>query len=190
MLGIIEVDLSKGSQNKDLIWEMDTFKQRRSAHEFVMHFENKLCVFSGSVEQIYTNYSIFFPPEEHRRMVILPNPSAHFDICQGVPEEAVKPTGLFIVPNAKRELMLRIPLKGQAAAFRDLPLQVGMQLVNARRPTHLPLLPVLVKGDLRELDARTPCLHLHALSLSNLKKLSAMEVGAMRRVILSRLTGL
>lgn len=186
MLGIVEVDLPKYGQNADLVWELEAIQQRRRAHEFVMHFENKLCVFSGSVEQVYTNYSIFFPPEEHRRMVILPNPNAHFDTCQGVTEEAVKPTGLFIVPNDNRELMLRIPLKG-GHAFRDIPLHAGIKLVNSRRPTHLPLLPVLMKGDLRELDARTPCLHLHALSLSQLKKLSIMEINSMRQAILKRL---
>lgn len=190
MLGIVDIDFSKKSDNKDLVWELDTFKQRRQAHEFVMHFENKLCVFSASVEQIYTNYSIFFPPEENRRLVILPNPHAHHDICQGVPEPAVKATGLYIVPNPKRELMLRIPLKTQDNPWRDIPLQVGIKLVNSRRPAHLPLLPVLVKGDLRELDARTPCLHLHSLSLSNLTKLSTLEVNAIRRIILERLKGL
>jgi hypothetical protein len=189
MLGIQEIEL-KQPENKDLVWELDGFTQRRQAHEFVMHFENRLCVFSPTVEQVYTNYSIFFPPEENKRLVILPNPGAHHDIFQGVPEIAVKPTGLFIVPNAKRELMLRIPLKTQDKPFRDIPLQAGLKLVNTRRPQHLPLLPVLVKGDLRELDSRMPVLHLHALSLSGLSKLSSLEINAIRRVVLDRIRGL
>ena len=111
MHGFQEIDFSRRTQNKDLIWDLDAFAQRRTAHEFVMHFENKICVFSPSVEQIYSNYSITFPAEENKRLIILPNPSAHHDIFQAIPEGAVKPTGLYIVPNKQSELNLRIPLK-------------------------------------------------------------------------------
>lgn len=188
--GIQEIDLSGNKENKDLIWDMESFSQRRAAHEFVMHFENKICVFSPSVEQIYSNYSITFPAEENKRLIILPNPSAHHDIFQAIPEGAVKPTGLYIVPSKKRELNLRIPLKTQDSPWRDVPLQVGLKLINSRRPKHLPLLPILVKGDLRELDSRTPVLHLHAVSLSALNQLSALELNAIRRVILDRIDDL
>lgn len=175
------------SANNDLVWTLDAFKQRKRAHEFVLNFENKLCVFSGSVEQLYTNYNIFMPAEENSRLVILPNPYAHHDVFQGIPEDVVRPTGLYIVPGSKGELMLRIPLRSRTEPFRTVPLQVGFRLINQRRPETLPLLPVLVKGDLRELDARTPCLHLHAISLKSLANLSQLEVNAVRRTILERL---
>lgn len=173
--------------NKDLVWDLDAFKQRKRAHEFVLNFENKLCVFSSSVQQLYTNYNIFMPAEENSRLVILPNPYAHHDIFHGIPEEAVKPTGLYIVPGSKGELLLRIPLRNGTEPFRTVPLQVGFKLINQRRPETLPLLPVLVKGDLRELDARTPCLHLHAVTLKSLPELSTLELNALRRTILDRL---
>jgi hypothetical protein len=181
------IDVSKSTDNKDLIWDIDTFKQRKRAHEFVLNFENKLCVYSGSVEQLYTNYNIFMPAEENSRLVILPNPYAHHDIFHGIPDEAVKPTGLYIVPGEKGELLLRIPLRTGGKPFHLVPLQVGFKLINQRRPAHLPLLPVLVKGDLRELDARTPCLHLHAISLSNMDNLSPLEINEIRRTILDRM---
>ncbi|HEY6527336.1 MAG TPA: hypothetical protein VIZ65_01485 [Cellvibrionaceae bacterium] len=190
MHGFQEIDFSRRTQNKDLVWDLESFSQRRTAHEFVMHFENKICVFSPSVEQIYSNYSITFPAEENKRLIILPNPSAHHDIFQSIPEGAVKPTGLYIVPSRLRELNLRIPLKTQDAPWRDVPLHVGLKLINSRRPRHLPLLPILVKGDLRELDSRTPVLHLHAVSLSALSKLSSLELNAIRKVILDRIGGL
>lgn len=177
----------KKMDNRDLVWDLDSFKQRKRAHEFVLNFENKVCVFSGSVEQLYTNYNIFMPAEENSRLVILPNPYAHHDVFQGIPESAVKATGLYIVPGAGGELLLRIPMRSGERTHRSVPLQVGFRLINQRRPEHLPLLPVLVKGDLRELDARTPCLHLHAISLSNLVKMSALEVNAVRRTILERI---
>lgn len=181
------IDVGQKEDNKDLIWDLDAFKQRKIAHEFVLNFENKLCVFSGTVAQLYTNYNIFMPAEENSRLVILPNPYAHHDIFHGIPDSAVKATGLYIVPGAKGELLLRIPLRSGTKPFRSVPLQVGFRLINQRRPPHLPLLPVLVKGDLRELDARTPCLHLHAISLSNLTDLSSMEVNEIRKTILDRL---
>lgn len=181
------IDLNKKEDNKDLIWDLDTFKQRKIAHEFVLNFENKLCVFSGTVAQLYTNYNIFMPAEENSRLVILPNPYAHHDIFHGIPDSAVKATGLYIVPGDKGQLLLRIPLRTGNTPFRTVPLQVGFRLINQRRPSHLPLLPVLVKGDLRELDARTPCLHLHGISLSNLTDLSSLELNEIRRTILDRL---
>lgn len=181
------IDLSKGQDNKDLIWDLNAFNQRKIAHEFVLNFENKLCVFSATVEQLYTNYNIFMPVEENSRLVILPNPYAHHDIFHGIPETAVKPTGLYIVPGPRGELMLRIPLRSGGKPYRTVPLQVGFRLINQRRPAHLPLLPILVKGDLRELDARTPCLHLHAISLSGLPVLSSMEIKEIRRTILEML---
>lgn len=181
------IDLSEGQDNKDLVWDLNAFNQRKIAHEFVLNFENKLCVFSSTVEQLYTNYNIFMPAEENSRLVILPNPYAHHDIFHGIPESAVKPTGLYIVPGSKGELLLRIPLRTGNQSHRTVPLQVGFRLINQRRPKHLPLLPVLVKGDLRELDARTPCLHLHAISLSGLPNLSSMEIKEIRRTILEML---
>lgn len=184
------IDVGKKDDNKDLIWDLDTFKQRKRAHEFVLNFENKLCVFSGTVQQLYTNYNIFMPAEENSRLVILPNPYAHHDIFQGIPESAVKPTGLYIVPGKDGELLLRIPVKSAENPFRAVPLQIGFRMINQRRPSNLPLLPVLVKGDLRELDARTPCLHLHAITLSNMPRLSPLELNEIRRTILERLKAL
>ncbi len=184
------IDVGKKDDNKDLIWDLDTFKQRKRAHEFVLNFENKLCVFSGSVQQLYTNYNIFMPAEENSRLVILPNPYAHHDIFHGIPESAVKPTGLYIVPGKNGELLLRIPVKSAENPFRTVPLQVGFRMINQRRPANLPLLPVLVKGDLRELDARTPCLHLHAITLSNMPRLSPLELNEIRRTILERMKAL
>ncbi len=179
--------LEDSEDNKDLIWDLDMFSQRKRAHEFVLNFENKLCVFSGSVRQLYTNYNIFMPAEENSRLVILPNPYAHHDIFQNVAEDAIKPTGLYIVPGGKGELLLRIPLRSKEEPFRSVPLQVGFRLVNQRRPSNLPILPVLVKGDLRELNAKTPCLHLHSVTLKCIDNLSTLELNDLRRVILDRL---
>lgn len=180
--------------NKDLVWDLDKFNKRKQAQKFVMGFENKLCVFSSSVEQLYTNYNIFFPKEEDRKLVILPNPYAHHDTFHGIYEDAVKPTGLFIVPADPKDEMGRLnmvlPLRGERSKFRKVPLEVGLRLINQKRPADKPFLPVLMKGDLRELNQDTPCLHLQMLQLAYLPRLSSMEMSDIQKVILDRLSEL
>jgi len=158
--------------NRDLVWDLDSFQRRKTAQNFVLSFENKLCVFSGSVEQLYSNYNIFFPKEENRKLVILPNPYAHHDTFHGIPERAAKPTGLLLVPaddnDPSGRLNIIIPLKADKTKFRKVPFEVGLKLINSKRPPGKPFLPVLVKGDLRELNTQTPCLHLHSLAAGEL----------------------
>lgn len=181
--------------NNDLVWNLEAFKQRQRAQDFVLGFENKICVYSGSVGQLYTNYNIFFPKEESRKLVILPNPYAQHDNFNGINEAFVKPTGLCIVPGepgtpAEGKLFLIIPFRSGKTRFRRVPLQVGLNVINQQRPDGKSLLPVLVKGDLRELDKRTPCLHLHALELAGLDDLSQLALNDIQRVILEHLAEL
>lgn len=178
------------TDNNDLVWDLDSFKQREAATEFVMAFENKLCVYSNSVEQLYTNYNIFFPKEENRKLVILPNPYAHHDSFNGIPEESIVSTGLNVVPGhmiGKDGAYLTIPFKSGKTAYRTVPIQVGLRVLNQQRPPNQPLLPILMKGDLRELDAKTPCLHLHSIRLDRLTRLSNIESQSIRKVIIDRL---
>lgn len=178
------------AQNNDLVWDLDAFKQRQRAIDFVMGFENRLCVYSDSVEQLYTNYNLFFPKEEDRKLVILPNPYAHHDSYNGIPLSAVVATGLNIIPGqmlGKSGTFLTIPFKSGKTSYRSVPLQVGLRVVNQHRPPDKPLLPVLMKGDLRELNASTPCLHLHSIHLDRLTDLSDLERQSIRKVITDRL---
>lgn len=171
-------------ENKDLVWDLDSFSQRQQAIDFAMGFENKLCVFSGTVGQLYTNYNIFFPKEEDRKLVILPNPYAHHDTYTGIPEEAVSATGLHIIPGeGGGGVQLTIPFKSGKTRYRKVPLQIGIRLINQRRPESDPFLPVLMKGDLREMDKATPCLHLHRVHLGRLKDHSSLELDGVRKVI-------
>lgn len=180
-------------ENKDLVWDLDAFNQRQQAMDFVMGFENKLCVYSDSVRQLYTNYNIFFPREENRKLVILPNPYAHHDIFHGVNESAITATGLNIIPGeviGKTGLYLTIPFKSGKTRYRAVPLQIGLRVVNQQRPQDRPVLPILRKGDLRELDANTPCLHLHTINIDLLDQMSTLERNGIRSVIEERLQGI
>ncbi len=185
--------MTQAERNNDLVWDITAFNQRQRAIDFVMGFENKLCVFSNSVEQLYTNYNIFFPREEARKLVILPNPYAHHDTFNGIPEYAVTATGMEILPGIfkdKPALFLRIPFKSGTVKFRTVPLQMGLRVVQQQCPPEKPFLPVLMKGDLRELDASTPCLHLHRIHLNRLESHSVLEKNDIEKIIKMRLAAL
>lgn len=183
--------MSSQTANKDLVWDMEEFSQREIAAEFVKRFENKLCVYSGSVEQLYSNYSIFFPEDEDRKMVILPNPYAHHDTFQGIPEEAIRTTGMSILPGeliGKKGLHLSIPLRsGDRKKIRIVPLQAGLRAIRNGRPSERPFLPVVMKGDLREIQSRVPSLHLHTIELEKLGSRSALERSGIHHAIVDKL---
>ena len=178
--------------NRDLVWDLDQFRRKKLAAEFVKRFENKLCVYSGSVEQLYSNYNIYFPEDDGHKMVILPNPYAHHDTFQGVPEGAVKMTGLQIIPGeifGKQGLYLAIPVKNAEGGkkVRVLPLQQGLAAINKRRSPDNPFLPILMKGDLREFRQKVPSLHLHVIELDRLESRSMLERNGIREVISNKL---
>ncbi|WP_096086414.1 hypothetical protein [Agaribacterium haliotis] len=177
--------------NKDLVWDLDVFRKRQRAKELILGIENQLCVFSSSVEQLYTNYDIFFPKDQNRKLVILPNPYAAHDTFQGIPESSVKPTGLFLLSDEQgSELKLLLPINREQKKYKTVPLEIGLKLINSKMPAGKPFLPVVMKGDLREFNQETPCLHLHSLSLGQAEALSQLDIKAIEGVILDRLNSL
>ncbi|MFT7561184.1 MAG: hypothetical protein ACI93R_003109 [Flavobacteriales bacterium] len=177
-------------ENKDLVWDIENFKKRQEAKDFLLSVENQLCVFSGIVEQLYTNYDVFFPKEESRKIVILPNPYAPHDTFHGIPDEAVRATGLFLLKTGgadERSLQLAIPLRKGTKRYRRVPLGVGLKMINAKRPEDKPFLPVVMKGDLREFNQNIPCIHLHSLTLDDVPMLSEMELSGIQSVVEDRL---
>lgn len=177
--------------NNDLVWDLDRFSKRDAAAQFVKRFENKLCVYSGSVEQLYSNYNIYFPEDEGHKMVILPDPYAYHDTFQSVPEEAIQMTGLTIIPGevfGKEGLFLSIPFKKNGKRqVRIMPLQKGIEAINRRRPADSPFLPILIKGDLREFKQKVPSLHLHTIHLDKLGGRSSLERNGILRTITEKI---
>ena len=116
-----EIDLS-GDQNHDLIWDLDALAKRELAERFIRLFENRLCVYSESVSQLYTNYALHFPKELGRKMVVLPNPYAFHDTINHISPNAVRKTGLCVLPgefHRMRGLMLaRLGPKGELLQAR------------------------------------------------------------------------
>ena len=110
------LETKTNSLNSDLVWNLDKIKKRQLAIDFIKKFEGKFCVYSSSVEQFYTNYTMNFLSGESTKMVILPNPYAFHDTFNGINDDAIIETGLNIIPGEtlKRQgLYLMISYKNQ-----------------------------------------------------------------------------
>ena len=185
-----EVDLSK-PQNQDLIWDLDSIARRELAERFIRQFENRLCVYSESVRQLYTNYNLHFPADYGRKMVILPNPYAFHDTLHGIEAVAVRKTGLCVLPGVvqcKPGLLLSTQMGNGSLAPRSMPFKPALaQIISNQKKIGDVFLPVLMKGDLREFDQQTPYLHLHRLQLDRLVRLSSFERDDIQQTITRKL---
>lgn len=182
--------LNQTQQNSDLVWDLQKIHQHQRALSFVKQFENRFCVFSSTVRQLYTNYSIFFPEEANRQLVILPDPYAFHDTFSHLNPDAVQSTGLHIIPGnliGKQGLYLVISHKDKNVRSVPIPFQEGIRQILRRSNSSDPFLPVLMKGDLREFNDKMPCLHLNRLRLKELPKLSALEREGIRTIITDKL---
>lgn len=185
-----EVDLAM-PQNQDLIWDLDSMTRRELAERFIRLFENRLCVYSESVAQLYTNYNLHFPSELGRKMVVLPSPYAFHDTLNGIERVAVRKTGLCVMPGriaGKPGLLLTTLIKEGGPAPRRMPFKPALaQIINSQRKIGDEFLPILMKGDLREFDQQMPYLHLHRLQVNRLERLSSFERADMQHTITRKL---
>lgn len=178
----------------DLAWDLDAITDRQQAIDFLLRFENRLCVYSGYVEKLYSNYSFVIPESQEGGITILPDEQAWHDTFNEIPPEAVEPTGIHILPGETMGysgLYLKIPGEHRLAASRELPFQEGLKLLIQRyQAKNDHFLPVLVKGDLREYEARMPSLHLHRINTERLGHTSQLNVNAIKAAIADHLIGL
>jgi hypothetical protein len=179
--------------NSDLIWGLEHITQHQHAAEFVKRFENKLCVYSPTVNQLYSNYNIFFPEDQGRNMVVLPDPYAFHDTFNHIPEGAVQATGLHIVPGEtinRDGLYIVITQQDNNVRSIPIPFKEGLRQILKRFQGNDPFLPILKKGDLREFDSDMPCLHLHRLRLSALSEMSMLERQGIKNIISEKIMGI
>ncbi|MEM7077774.1 MAG: hypothetical protein AAF513_04000 [Pseudomonadota bacterium] len=179
--------------NADLAWDLDDFSQAERAMDFVRQFEATLCVYSPSVEQIYTNYNMYFPEDWDRKLVILPDASAFHDTFFHVSTSAVTATGLNIIPGeliGKPGLFLANVNADRSLGARQVPFEQAMRAINKNRPHDDPFLPVLAKGDLRELEQSWPVLHLHRVNPAAITNMSNLDRSALAGVVQEKLESL
>ena len=181
------------SLNPDLAWELDAFINRERAMDFVSQFETTLCVYSPSVEQLYSTYNMYLPEDEGRKLVILPDPGAFHDTFNFVHKTAVLRTGLYIIPGelvGKPGLQLSNVGEDRSLGARQVAFEAGFRSIAKRRPPDDPFLPVLVKGDLREFNQAWPVVHLHRVTIAGLELLSDLDKSSIRSVIEEKLESL
>ncbi|MBT8768768.1 hypothetical protein [Metapseudomonas boanensis] len=178
----------------DLDWNLDAITNRQEAIAFLLRFENRLCVYSGYVEKLYSNYSFVVPEEAHGSITILPDERAWHDTFNEIPAESVKPTGVHILPGevlGSSGLYMKIPGGHPLSPSFELPFQEGLKMLIQRYQARgEQFLPVLVKGDLREYEARMPSLHLHRIDPHHLGRISRLEIDIIRSTIAEHLIGL
>ncbi len=185
--------MSSLPENPDLAWDLAEFSDRDRAMEFVQQFESTMCVYSPSVEQLYTNYRMFFPQEWQRKLVILPDPMAFHDTFFNIQTDAVVSTGLYIIPGemvGRQGLYLANVREDRSLGERQVPFQAGIQAIMKHRPADDQFLPVLAKGDLREFEEAWPVLHLHRLKTKILEKISDLDRSSLTSVIHEKLESL
>ncbi len=179
--------------NSDLAWDLEAFTQAQRAMDFVKQFEPTLCVYSPSVEQIYSTYNMFFPEDWDRKLVILPDAGAFHDTFFHIEKSAVTATGLYIIPGqliGKTGLYLANIDKDRNLGKRQLPFTAGMRAIINNRPKGEPFLPVLAKGDLRELEHSWPVLHLHRIGLAAIANISDLDRTNLTNVVTEKLESL
>jgi len=158
--------------------------------EFLRKFESTICVFSPIVEQIYAKYEVHVPDNDERNVVILPDFYAHTERFFGIPEHAVVPTGIKVVPG---EMVNKdgIHLIGSSKVNGKqmvIDLSRGLRSLMNKKMTDGQFLPILMRGDLREYRKKyTPYLHLHRLKLSALNHLSIFEQRSIAKMIQRKL---
>ena len=180
-------------ENEDLAWDLDDFSYNERAMEFVMQFESTLCVYSPSVEQVYTTYNMFFPKEWEGKLVILPDPTAYHDTFFNIEAKGVAATGLYIVPGQllnRQGLFLANIDENRNLGNRQIPFEAGVRAIMKRRPANDPFLPVLAKGDLREFEQSWPVMHLHRVKPMVLSQLSDLDRSSLAKVITEKLESL
>jgi hypothetical protein len=161
--------------------------------EFVMQFETTLCVYSPSVEQIYSTYNMFFPDDWDRKLVILPDAGAFHDTFYHVDKASVTATGLYIVPGELIErdgLFLANVDANRSLGSRQIPFEAGLKAIMSKRPADDPFLPVLAKGDLRELEQSWPVLHLHRVNPGAIVNMSELDRSSLSSVVTEKLESL
>jgi hypothetical protein len=186
-----QVPTLQSAPNHDLVWDLERMTRYELAARFVQFFEKHLCVYSDSVSQIYTNYSMHLPAGKDRKLVVLPDPYAFHDTLSHIEKAAVRPTGLCILPGlllGKRGLLLSERIENASSMPRTVPFREGLaHIVGKHRKKGRAFLPLMMKGDLRELDRQMPYIHLHCLGTERLSRLSPFERDDIRLTITRKL---
>lgn len=185
--------LGSTSLNRDLVWTLGGNEFPEATFGFLKRFETALCLFSGTVSQLYSNYEIVHFGHDGRKLVALPNAFAAHDTFNNIESDAVEPTGLYIVPTEVANLSA--PEKGLKLVYRcrktgkpkSMPLHEGLDKVMQKYLPNEPFLPVMINRDLKSLNGRVPAMHLHRLRVGKLNSISELMKSDISRTVLDKM---
>ncbi len=176
------------STNEDLVWHIGDRKYPERSVAFLKRFEEVLCLFSCSVEQLYSNYEIFTADSGYSDAIALPNPYAHHDTFNHIEADSVKKTGLYIVPteavnDAESKSLLLMYQSQKMRRMKSLPLKQGIEQVQQKYKKISGFLPVILNKDLQVMNGAHPIMHLHYLNLNKLNFVSDLQKMDIRKTI-------
>ncbi|MEY8205014.1 MAG: hypothetical protein RPR40_08040 [Bermanella sp.] len=186
----IDMGTLAGSNNLDLIWTLNHITDKARAKRFLKNFENRLCVYSPSVSQLYTRYDINLPVRIEDSLVVFPDYQDITATYSHISSQAIVSTNIFLVPGeAMRQegLFIVIKPKGTTKPLKAMPLMQGLKKVQQAFGHQDPFLPIIMKGGLREIGQKIPCLNLSRIKLSALDKCSKLECISIRGNIIEKL---
>lgn len=173
----------------DMILNLDEINFKQRAAGFMQRFQKALCVFSGSVNQLYSNYQIEVLNKDFSRLAVQPDYYAYHDIFQAIDESAVLPTGLYIMPGesvGKDGLLLAQQNTQGKLVVSEL--ADGIRKIQANFTKEAPFLPVIRNTDLREFRRQAPMIHLHRIHTEELRQeLSGFQVRDIQRTIIEKI---
>jgi hypothetical protein len=184
------MNTAAGNNNLDLIWELDYITDKSKAQVFLKNFEEKLCVYSPSVGQLYTRYEIISPVLKNDSLVVHPSYQDITASYSHINNDAILPTNVFIVSGEvlnKEGLFMVIKPQGGTKGLKAVPLMEGLKKIQSVFCSDDPFLPVMVKGGLRELSKNIPCLNISRIKLSALRQSSKLECNSIRTNIFEKL---
>ncbi|RRJ83926.1 hypothetical protein [Aestuariirhabdus litorea] len=169
------------NENPDLFWDLSAISNKQLASNFFKKVASAFCVYSPSVEKIYSNFEVILPRDSNSGLIVLPNPYAFHDMFSFINNASIKQTGIMLHPGEsfghQGGLYLSLPMRGNKRS-KMLEFVKGINLINntyKAKPGNQLFLPVLVNGDLREFKAAHPYLHLHRIDVAELGNLSQFE---------------
>ncbi|MGK0260601.1 MAG: hypothetical protein ACI96M_004053, partial [Candidatus Azotimanducaceae bacterium] len=115
------------------------------------------------------------------------------DTFFNVDKSSITATGLYIVPG---ELIERTGLylanidENRNLGKRQIPFEAGLKAIISQQPDNDPFLPVLAKGDLRELEQSWPVMHLHRVNPAAIEHMSNLDRTNLSNVISEKLDSL
>ncbi|MCL6416224.1 hypothetical protein MIB92_11225 [Aestuariirhabdus sp. Z084] len=170
------------NENPDLFWDLSAISNKQLASNFFKKVSSAFCVYSPSVEKIYSNFEVILPRDNNSGLIVLPNPYAFHDMFSFINTASIKKTGIMLHPGEsfghQGGLFLSLPMRGNKRS-KMLEFMHGINLINntykAKSEGKKLFLPVLMNGDLREFKAAHPYLHLHRIDVTELANLSEFE---------------